>query len=147
MIKRTQINYIKDKIKTINKEEIVYLGCYMGAWDEAGTVVDLKDLSEYYKDKRFVKSDVCNTPFRDREFKFSVASHIAEHISNPEDFIKEITRISDEGYIEVSSPLFNNLVFGNQQDHLWWVTYDDITDELVFREQQSILNECIDIKL
>jgi len=40
-------------------------------------------------------------PFKDNAFDFVVASHVLEHSKDPENFLKEIQRVSKAGYIEV----------------------------------------------
>ena len=60
-------------------------------------------------DRLTILCDACNLPIKDKSIDYSVASHILEHMSNPEKFISELTRISNRGYIEVPSALFERL--------------------------------------
>ena len=42
-------------------------------------------------------------------------------------------------------PFFDNLVVGNSNPpphgHVWWVTYDDVTNEVVFKPRKAIVEE------
>jgi len=39
-------------------------------------------------------------PFRDKIFDFVIASHVLEHSADPENFLRELQRVSKAGYIE-----------------------------------------------
>ncbi|MBM4127949.1 MAG: methyltransferase domain-containing protein [Nitrospira sp.] len=39
-------------------------------------------------------------PFRDKSFDFVIASHVLEHSSDPENFLRELQRVAKAGYIE-----------------------------------------------
>lgn len=39
-------------------------------------------------------------PFRDKSFDFVIASHVLEHSSDPESFLRELQRVAKAGYIE-----------------------------------------------
>ena len=87
------------------------------------------------------------TPFKDKEFDFVVACHIAEHMTDPDKFFKELARISKRGYIEVPTPFFDNFAFGNSgplpHGHAWWVTFDDVKNEVVFKPRHQVAKEMI----
>jgi len=145
MIQRTSKQHIKEVLAN-NEFDVVDLGCSRGCWQEAQTAVDLDPQYEsLYQDKKFVCSNVESTPFNNGEFDFAIASHIAEHVTSPDVFIEELTRIAASGYIEVPAPLFDNMVFGNQYHHRWWVTFDDIEQSIIFRPQTSVLFEAFTI--
>lgn len=56
-----------------------------------------------------VFGDAKKMPFKDKAFDFVIASHILEHISEPEVFIKELQRVGRAGYIETPNALFERL--------------------------------------
>lgn len=56
-----------------------------------------------------VFGDAKKMPFKDKAFDFVIASHILEHISEPEVFIKELQRIGKAGYIETPNAIFERL--------------------------------------
>lgn len=67
----------------------------------------------------FVNSDVEEMPFKDKAFDFSFSSHLLEHVENPDKVIREITRVSKRGYIEVPNGILETIKpFGS---HLWFV--------------------------
>ncbi len=146
MIRRTRKDAVKGLLREKADWNVVELGCSHGGWCEASTYVDILDLSSNYPGKRFVQSDVSDTPFEDKEFDFSIASHIAEHVKYPNHFCTELSRISRRGYIEVPTPLEDNLVHGNSKAHLWWVTFDDEKVEVVFEPQVSILPDTLSLE-
>jgi ubiquinone/menaquinone biosynthesis C-methylase UbiE len=98
-------------------------------------VSDILDLSEFYKDKSFVKITEKKLPFKDKEFDFVIASHVIEHIEDVSYFLNELSRIGKRGYIEVPSRLEDNLVFENKKDHLWHMDFDDVSFELVISKK------------
>jgi len=56
-----------------------------------------------------VFGDAKQMPFKDKAFDFVIASHILEHISEPEAFIREMQRVGRAGYIETPSAIFERL--------------------------------------
>ena len=131
MIKRTHKEHIRKVLKEKPQWNTLDLGCGRFAWEEAQTLSDLVDHSELYPQKRFVECDASKTPFEDKEFDFVIAGHITEHIRNLDVFLNELSRISKRGYIEVPLPLFDNFTYGNRKEHIWWMGFDDVKQELV----------------
>ena len=126
MIKRTSKSHI-DKILSEKKNwKILDIGCGFNPNQYATTICDVLDLKEHYSDKKFVKLDNENLPFGDNEFDFVIASHVLEHVKDPTKFLNEISRVANQGYIEVPTKLEDNLVFENKKDHLWHLTFDDV---------------------
>lgn len=60
-------------------------------------------------DRPAVFGDAQRMPFKDKSFDFVVASHILEHIADPEKFIKELQRVAKAGYIETPNAVFERL--------------------------------------
>ena len=56
-------------------------------------------------DKYLIVADAHFLPFKDKSFDFTIASHIAEHIDDPEKFCLELQRVSKSGYVETPGPL------------------------------------------
>ena len=67
----------------------------------------------------FIIADVQHLPFKDRSFDYIIASHIAEHVENPEEFCNELMRISKRGYIETPSKTGELLL--TEPFHKWYV--------------------------
>lgn len=68
--------------------------------------------------KRFIKADIQNMyMIKDKEFDYSYAMNILEHVDNPEMACSEIQRISRAGTIKVPS-YFGEIFFGWQY-HKW----------------------------
>ena len=61
-------------------------------------------------DRPAVIGDATRLPFKDKAFDFIIASHILEHMSNPEIFIKELQRVGKAGYIETPNFLCERLI-------------------------------------
>lgn len=72
--------------------------------------------------ERFVKCDVNKQqiPLGNKSCDFIVASHIAEHVENPDMFCEEMERIGKAGYIETPGAVRELL--HNCSYHKWWVT-------------------------
>lgn len=60
-------------------------------------------------DRPVVFGDASRMPFKDKAFDFVIASHILEHMAEPEVFIKELQRVGKAGYIETPNALFERL--------------------------------------
>ena len=144
MIKRTTRKHIQNLLENNSDWNILDLGCGAYGWETANTLLDQKDHSDLYPDKRFVCCDASKTPFEEQEFDFVIANHITEHIVDMELFLNELVRISKRGYIEVPTPLFDNLVYGNRPpEHLWWITFDDIEGQLICTPKIEVVGEQI----
>ena len=141
MIKRTSKTNVKNLLSENKEWSIVDIGGGSNAWPEANTVLDVQDHSHLYPDKRFVQCEGSKTPFKDKEFDFVIASHVTEHVENMDIFISELTRIAKQGYIEVPTPLFDNLVVGNFKEHNWWLYFDDDKNELLYTEKKTKIME------
>ena len=126
MLKRTSISQIEKILEKNSNWKILDIGCGYRANKYASVIADVKDFSNYYKEKKFVKINDKNLPFKDKEFDFVIASHVIEHVEDFEFFLRELERISNKGYIELPTRLGDNLVFENKKDHIWWFYFDDI---------------------
>ena len=150
-MKRTTRDHVLSVLKENPKWNTVDLGCgATAACEFANVLVDARDWSANYPDKKFVVHDVNGTklPFEDKEFDFCFASHILEHVIDPLSFLEEVVRISKRGYIEVPTPLADNLVSGDdwgEQGHKWWLFYDDVNNKLTIRPRKLILHKTVDI--
>ena len=150
-MKRTTRDHILKLLKENPDWKTVDLGCgATAACEHADVLVDVKDWSENYPNKEFVVYDVESKrlPFEDDEFDFCFASHILEHVTDPATFLSEINRISKMGYIEVPTPLADNLVSGDDwsdRGHKWWIFYDDVENEIVIRPRRLLLHKTVDI--
>ena len=122
-----------------------------GSCEHATTFVDLNDWATKPQNKDLVIHDLNNLPlpFEDKQFDFCWASHILEHVKDPIAFMKEVVRISDRGYIEVPTPLIDNLVSGDDihdpYGHKWWVYYDDTNEKIVVRPRRNLVYKTVDI--
>ena len=108
-------------------------------------VCDIQDLSNYYKEKNFVKLTSNILPFKDKEFDFVIASHVIEHVKDVEIFIKELQRVSSKGYIELPTILEDNLVFENKNDHLWHMEFDDDKNQLIISKKIQFLEPILTV--
>ena len=136
MLQRTTLNTINKKLEENPSWKILDLGCGYTANKNATVVADIQDLSNFYKDKKFIKINEKELPFKDKEFDFVITSHVIEHVDDLDFFISEIERISNQGYIELPSKLGDNLVFENLTDHIWWFDYDD-EKQILFAEKKK----------
>ena len=152
MIKRSNRFDILQTLEENPEWNIVDLGSGEdGSCEHATTFVDLNDWKIKPENKDLIIHDLNNLPlpFKDKEFDFCWASHILEHVKDPISFIKEVVRISDRGYIEVPTPLIDNLVSGDDihdpNGHKWWVYYDDSNEKIVVRPRKNLLYKTVDI--
>ena len=147
MLKRTSIKYLNSTIGNNSKWKILDIGCGYRAHPKATIIADVQDLSNYYKERKFIKVDGKKLPFKDQEFDYVIASHVIEHVEDFEIFIKELERVSSRGYIELPSRLGDNLVFENKTDHIWWFLYDDVTNKLIASKRNQIIEPFITVSI
>ena len=145
MLNRTSIKHLNSIIKENQKWKVLDVGCGYRAHPKASVIADVQDLSNYYKERKFIKINEKKFPFKDKEFDFVIASHVIEHVEDFEFFIKELERVSSKGYIELPSRLGDNLVFENKTDHVWWFLYDDVNNKLVASKRNQIMEPFITV--
>ena len=135
MIKRSSKKFITENLLANPSWNILDIGCGYNANKLASVICDVQDLSDYYTDKKFIKLIDKKLPFRDNEFDFVIASHVMEHVEDVEFFIKELERVSKQGYIELPTMLEDNLVFENKKDHLWHMDFDDVENKILISKK------------
>ena len=145
MIKRTSKEFIDNLLNKNPNWKILDIGCGYTAHKNATVVCDVQDLSNFYKNKNFIKLDGKIFPFKDDEFDFVIASHVLEHVEDATTFIKELSRVSSKGYIELPTILEDNLVFENKKDHIWHMEFDDIRNKLNISEKIQYLEPVITV--
>jgi|TARA_B110000914_G_C15380718_1_gene407603 ubiquinone/menaquinone biosynthesis C-methylase UbiE len=145
LLRRTSIKIINQKLKDNPHWNILDIGCGYTANEHAKTVADTQDLSNFYKDKKFIRIKEKKIPFKDNEFDFVIASHVIEHVVDLKFFIHEIERISKKGYIELPTRLGDNLVVENLNDHIWWFKYDDSLERLIVSKKNQVLEPFVNV--
>ena len=145
MIKRSSKKFIENLLKNNSSWKILDIGCGYTAHESASVICDVQDLSNFYKDKKFIRLNEKTLPFKDKEFDFVRASHVLEHVKDIDFFIKELERVSTKGYIELPTILEDNLVFENKKDHLWHMEFDDNKNELQISNKVQYLEPVITV--
>ena len=145
MLKRTSLKLINKKLKENPNWNILDIGCGYTANQNAKTVSDVQDLSNFYKNKKFVRITDKKLPFKDNEFDFVISSHVIEHVEDFQFFISEIERITTQGYIELPTRLGDNIVFENLKDHIWWFKYEDESNLLLVSKKNQILEPFVSV--
>jgi len=145
LLKRTTINFVNDTLSKNTNWKILDIGCGYRANKYASVIADVLDLSDFYKEKKFIRIKDKKLPFKDKEFDFVIASHVIEHVEDFEFFLKELERISTKGYIELPTRLGDNLVFENKTDHIWWFIYDDINNLIIASKRNQLLDPFINV--
>ena len=145
MLIRTSINFVNKTLKENTNWKVVDIGCGYSANKNASVIADIQDLSNFYKGKNFIKISGKELPFKDKEFDFVIASHVIEHVEDFEFFVKELERISTKGYIELPTRLADNLVFENKNDHIWWFTYNDVTNQIIASKRNQLIDPFITV--
>ena len=144
-MQRTSIDSVNKKLKENPNWKVLDIGCGYTANENATVVSDVQDLSNFYKNKQFVKITEKKLPFKDNEFDFVITSHVIEHVDDFQFFISEIERISKKGYIELPTKLGDNLVFENSNDHLWMFEYDDNSNILLASKKQEFIEPFVSV--
>ena len=147
MIKRSSKKYIDNQLKQNPNWKILDIGCGYTAHEKATVICDIQDLSNFYKSKKFVRLQNKTLPFKDKEFDFVIAWHVIEHVEDVEYFIRELQRVSTQGYIELPTVLEDNLVFENKNDHLWHMEFDDINNLLLISSRRQYLEPVLTVSV
>ena len=147
MLRRTSINFVNKTLKENTNWKVVDIGCGYSANKNASVIADIQDLSNFYKEKNFIKISGKKLPFKDKEFDFVIASHVIEHVEDFEFFVKELERISTKGYIELPTRLADNLVFENKNDHIWWFSYNDVTNQIIASKRNQLMDPFITVSM
>ena len=145
MIKRSSKDFINNKLKSNPNWKVLDIGCGYTAHRNATVICDVQDLSDFYKDRNFIKLENNTLPFKDKEFDFIIASHVIEHVEDVKTFIKELERVSSKGYIELPTILEDNLVFENKKDHIWHMEFDDVNNKLLISEKFQFLEPLLTV--
>jgi len=145
LLQRTSIDSVNKKLKENPNWKVLDIGCGYTANENATVVSDVQELSNFYKNKKFVKITEKKLPFKDNEFDFVITSHVIEHVDDFQFFISEIERISKKGYIELPTKLGDNLVFENSNDHLWMFEYDDNSNILLASKKQEFIEPFVSV--
>ncbi len=144
MIKRTTKSFVNNLLKEKNFN-VLDIGCGYSANKYARVISDVQDLSDYYKDRNFIKISGKELPFKDKEFDFVITSHVLEHVEDPKLFLDEIQRVAKSGYIEVPTKLEDNLVFENKKAHLWHLEFDDLDNQLIISKKVQIFEPILTV--
>ena len=147
MLRRTSIKFVNNTLSKNGNWKIADIGCGYSANKNASVIADIQDLSNFYKNKNFIKISGKKLPFKDKEFDFVIASHVIEHVEDFEFFVKELERISPRGYIELPTRLGDNLVFENRNDHIWWFTYDDVNNQIIASKRNQLIDPFITVSM
>jgi ubiquinone/menaquinone biosynthesis C-methylase UbiE len=145
LIKRSSKQYIDNLLNDNQNWKVLDIGCGYTAHQSATVICDVQDLSQYYKDKKFIKLNNRKLPFKDKEFDFVIASHVVEHVEDVDFFINELERVASKGYIELPTILEDNLVFENKNDHIWHMEFNDIDNELIISKKIQFLEPLITV--
>lgn len=155
MLERTIREKMYELLEKNKNWKILDVASSNAGWKYADVFTDGRDFSDYYNkkynnQKKFVKCDVEKMPFSDKEFDFVIASHILEHVNDPYKFCDELSRIGKRGYIEIPTPLWDNLVDGpsnkDPYGHKWWVTFDDVDKKIIINKKINIVNRLLTLK-
>jgi len=144
LIKRTTKSFVNNLLKEKNFN-VLDIGCGYSANKYARVISDVQDLSDYYKDRNFIKISGKELPFKDKEFDFVITSHVLEHVEDPKLFLDEIQRVAKSGYIEVPTKLEDNLVFENKKAHLWHLEFDDLDNQLIISKKVQIFEPILTV--
>ena len=145
LIKRSSKTFIDNLLNSNPNWKILDIGCGYTAHKNATVVCDIQDLSNFYKEKQFIKLNGNILPFKDKEFDFIISSHVIEHVKDTKLLIKELQRVSSKGYIELPTILEDNLVFENKKDHLWHMEFDDVENKLIISKKIQYLEPVLTV--
>ncbi len=93
-------------------------------------------------DRPLVVADGHHLPFRDGVFAYVICSHILEHMDDPPQFARELTRVGKAGYIGSPSEIAERMF--HWSFHRWYVNLIDGTLVLHPKEEAEPFGELFD---
>ncbi|MBI3597170.1 MAG: class I SAM-dependent methyltransferase, partial [Nitrospirae bacterium] len=81
-----------------------------------------------------VIADGESLPVPDKSFDFVICSHVLEHADDPEQFLRELSRVGKAGYIETPSEIWEALMEPREY-HRWFVISDG--DGLIIKKKEE----------
>nr|WP_321404157.1 class I SAM-dependent methyltransferase [uncultured Desulfobacter sp.] len=100
----------------VSKDSLVLdVGSGGNPYPRANVLLDgYEDTIERYhsalvKDRPIVLGKIEKLPFKDKTFDFVIASHVLEHSTDPEAFLRELMRVGKAGYIETPDAFFERI--------------------------------------
>ena len=93
-------------------------------------------------DRPIVVADAHHLPFKDGVFAYTICSHILEHMDDPLQFVSELTRVSQAGYIQSPSEIAERTF--HWAFHRWYVNLIGDTIILHPREPEEPFGEFFD---
>jgi uncharacterized protein YbaR (Trm112 family) len=87
-------------------------------------------------DRPLIVADGHNLPFKDKAFDYVIASHIIEHMDDPERFCSELQRVSRAGFIASPTELAEHMFYWSF--HKWYV--NKTGDKLVLHPKVNVPN-------
>lgn len=93
-------------------------------------------------DRPLVVADAHHLPFHNGVFHYSICSHILEHMDDPQQFVRELMRVSTGGYIGCPSEIAERLF--HWSFHRWYVNRIDDTLILYPKEPAEPFGELFD---
>ena len=86
-------------------------------------------------DKRpFIAADAHQLPFKDKSFDYLIASQVLEYATDPEKFLKELMRVGEGGYIEVTNEVREILYDWEARNY---VVRIDVSGKLLIRKKSK----------
>jgi SAM-dependent methyltransferase/uncharacterized protein YbaR (Trm112 family) len=87
-------------------------------------------------DRPLIVADAHNLPFKTGAFDYVIASHIIEHMDDPERFCREMERVSKRGFIASPTELAEHMFYWTF--HKWYV--NKIGDRLILHPKRNVPN-------
>lgn len=107
---------------------------------------------EYFTKDTWVTVDICDRkpwPFEDKQFDFTICSHLLEDVRDPLFVCSEIMRVSKAGYIETPSRLYEQCLgvvrdeIAGCSHHRWLVQYSD--HKITFNQKYHTIHTDFDL--
>ena len=136
---RTRAAFHKDDLLILKSDKVLDVGSGSNPTKRANVLLEKyihnnehrRGDFKIYPHQTLIEGDGSNMPFKDKEFDYSICSHVLEHALDPDKFIKELMRVSKKGYIE--TPSLIGEILAPKKDHKWVVL--NINNKLVFFEK------------
>ncbi len=119
------------------QDRVLDVGGGHNPFPRADVIVDIDLCSGHHRNgqsicinnnQKIVQADICNLPFKDKEFDFVVCIHVLEHVQDPGKACTELMRVARRGFIEV--PRKWTEFYAGHPTHRWLV--DEMSGALVF---------------
>lgn len=91
-------------------------------------------------DRPTVLGNALKLPFKDKSFDYIIASHVLEHMPDPDQFLQELQRVGKAGYIETPNAIYERL--NPSKSHCLEIAKEN-DSLLIYKKSKELMNDFV----